>query len=89
MPQTVEVRFKGTRKAYFTWADDNEPLHLNEAVLVEAERGKDFGRVTAVGDCGEPQVRVMPELCGGYRGGRLTARWRRASQVGASPRHHR
>jgi cell fate regulator YaaT (PSP1 superfamily) len=50
MPQTVEVRFKGTRKGYFTWADDNEPLHLNEAVLVEAERGKDFGRVTAVGD---------------------------------------
>ncbi len=50
MPQTVEVRFKGTRKAYFTWPDDSEPLHLNEAVIVEVERGKDFGRVTAVGD---------------------------------------
>ena len=50
MPQTVEVRFKGTRKAYFTWPDDSEPLHLNEPVIVEAERGKDFGRVTAVGD---------------------------------------
>jgi cell fate regulator YaaT (PSP1 superfamily) len=50
MPQTVEVRFKGTRKAYFTWPDDSEPLRLNEAVIVEVERGKDFGRVTAVGD---------------------------------------
>ncbi len=50
MPQTVEVRFKGTRKAYFTWPEDSEPLHLNEPVIVEAERGQDFGRVTAVGD---------------------------------------
>ena len=25
MSQTVEVRFKGTRKAYFLWADDDEP----------------------------------------------------------------
>ena len=50
MPQTVEVRFKGTRKGYFTWSDDSEPLHVNEAVIVEVERGKDFGRVTAIGD---------------------------------------
>ena len=50
MPQTVEVRFKGTRKAYFTWPDDSEPLHVNEPVIVEVERGKDFGRVTAIGD---------------------------------------
>lgn len=50
MPQTVEVRFKGTRKGYFTWADEAEPLHVNEAVIVEVERGKDFGRVTAIGE---------------------------------------
>ncbi len=51
--QTVEVRFKGTRKAYFTWADDAEPLRLNEAVIVEVERGKDFGRVSATGATAE------------------------------------
>ena len=50
MPQTVEVRFKGTRKAYFTWADEAAPLKLQEAVIVEVERGKDFGRITATGD---------------------------------------
>jgi cell fate regulator YaaT (PSP1 superfamily) len=50
MSQTVEVRFKGTRKAYFTWAEADAPLRVGEAVLVEAERGRDFGRVTAVGD---------------------------------------
>jgi cell fate regulator YaaT (PSP1 superfamily) len=50
MSQTVEVRFKGTRKAYFTWSDADNPLRVGDAVLVEAERGRDFGRVTAVGD---------------------------------------
>src|SRR5581483_2235910 len=50
MPQTVEVRFKGTRKGYFTWADEADPLRLNEAVVVEADRGRDVGRVTATGE---------------------------------------
>jgi cell fate regulator YaaT (PSP1 superfamily) len=50
MPQTVEVRFKGTRRGYFTWSDDSAPLRLQEAVIVEVERGKDFAKVTATGD---------------------------------------
>ncbi|MFL5403027.1 MAG: stage 0 sporulation family protein [Gemmatimonadales bacterium] len=50
MPQTIEVRFKGTRKAYFVWADEADPIHLSEPVIVEVERGRDLGRVTAVGD---------------------------------------
>ncbi|MDQ2670727.1 MAG: hypothetical protein M3Y31_08855, partial [Gemmatimonadota bacterium] len=56
--QTVEVRFKGTRKDYFGWPADDAPLRLQEAVIVEAERGQDFGRVTAVGD-------VAERKCGG------------------------
>jgi len=50
MSQTIEVRFKGTRKAYFVWEDTESPIRAGEAVLVEVERGRDFGRVTAVGD---------------------------------------
>jgi cell fate regulator YaaT (PSP1 superfamily) len=50
MPQTVEVRFKGTRKGYFTWSDDSAPLRIQDPVIVEVERGKDFAKVTAVGD---------------------------------------
>ena len=50
MSQTIEVRFKGTRKAYFVWEDSESPIRAGEAVLVEVERGRDFGRVTAVGD---------------------------------------
>jgi cell fate regulator YaaT (PSP1 superfamily) len=48
--QTVEVRFKGTRKGYFTWPEGADPIHLGDAVIVEVERGRDLGRVTAVGD---------------------------------------
>jgi len=50
MSQTVEVRFKGTRKAYFVWGDEAAPIRVKDAVIVEVERGRDLGRVTAVGD---------------------------------------
>ena len=61
MSQTVEVRFKGTRKAYFVWSDQAAPLRTGDAVVVEAERGRDLGRVTAVGD-------VAERKCGGCSG---------------------
>jgi cell fate regulator YaaT (PSP1 superfamily) len=50
MSQTIEVRFKGTRKAYFVWDDEADPIKVKDAVIVEVERGRDLGRVTAVGD---------------------------------------
>jgi cell fate regulator YaaT (PSP1 superfamily) len=50
MNPTVEVRFKGTRKAYFTWPADGELLRVGDAVVVEVERGRDLGRVTATGE---------------------------------------
>jgi len=49
--QTVEVHFKGNRRAFFTWDKPGEDrLRLREAVIVEAPRGLDFGRVSKVGD---------------------------------------
>ena len=53
MSQTLEVRFKGTRKAYFIWDAEADPIKVKEAVVVEVERGRDLGRVTAVGDMAE------------------------------------
>jgi cell fate regulator YaaT (PSP1 superfamily) len=50
MSQTIEVRFKGTRKAYFVWGDEADLIQVKDAVIVEVERGRDLGRVTAVGD---------------------------------------
>ncbi len=59
MPQTVEVRFKGTRRAFFQWPhEDTEPLRLSESVIVDADRGEDFGRISAVGD-------IAAKKCGG------------------------
>ena len=57
MSQTVEIRFKGTRKAYFLWGGD-EPLRIGEAAIVEVERGRDLGRVTATDSLAEKK-------CGG------------------------
>jgi len=48
--QTVEVRFKGNRRGFYDWSVTSAPLRLNEAVLVVAERGLDFGRVNTVGE---------------------------------------
>ena len=58
MGQTVEVRFKGTRKGYFVWEDEADPIRLKEPVIVEVERGRDLGRVTAVGE-------TATKKCGG------------------------
>jgi cell fate regulator YaaT (PSP1 superfamily) len=58
MSATVEVAFKGTRRGYFTAPAEGEPLRVGEAVVVEAERGRDLGRVTALGDTADKK-------CGG------------------------
>ena len=61
MGQTVEVRFKGTRKGYFVWDDEADPIRVKETVVVEVERGRDLGRVTAIGD-------TATKKCGGCSG---------------------
>jgi cell fate regulator YaaT (PSP1 superfamily) len=58
MPQTVEVRFKGTRRDFFLWPDEQNPLRLKEAVVVELERGQDLGLVQTAGELAE-------QKCGG------------------------
>ena len=50
MPQTIEVRFKGTRRGFFQWTDREDNPRLNDAVIVEVERGKDLGHISAVGE---------------------------------------
>src|SRR5688500_13202357 len=47
----AEVRFKGTRKSYFTYSGVD--LHPGLHVMVEADRGEDLGQVTAVGTIAE------------------------------------
>jgi len=50
----IEVRFKGNRREYFTWpSEDSSPLRLDAPVIVEVERGQDFGVVSALGSVAE------------------------------------
>lgn len=62
MPQTVEVRFKGNRKGLFDWAGEDQELRMRDAVIVDADRGQDLGRVSAVG---ETALKKCGSSCGG------------------------
>src|SRR5829696_9519643 len=49
MDQLIEIAFKGNRKEFFLWEHDDPPP-LQAAVIVDADRGEDLGRVHAVGE---------------------------------------
>ena len=48
-PHLVEVAFKGKRKEFFLW-DGEDPPRVESPVIVEVDRGEDFGRVHAIGE---------------------------------------
>ena len=48
----VEVAFKGNRKDFFLWEGEAPPA-VNAAVVVEADRGEDLGRVHATGEAAQ------------------------------------
>lgn len=48
MTLLIEVAFKGNRKEFFRWESDEAPPR-NAAVIVDADRGEDLGRVHAAG----------------------------------------
>jgi cell fate regulator YaaT (PSP1 superfamily) len=49
MPHVVEIAFKGNRKEFFLWEGD-EPPPIKAPVIVDADRGEDFGHVHATGE---------------------------------------
>jgi len=66
MPQTVEVRFKGNRKGLYDWAGADDQLRMRDAVIVDADRGQDLGRISAVG---ETALKKCGSSCGGCASG--------------------
>jgi cell fate regulator YaaT (PSP1 superfamily) len=48
-PHLVEIAFKGKRKEFFLW-DGEDPPRVASPVIVEVDRGEDFGRVHAIGE---------------------------------------
>ena len=59
MPLLVEVAFKGNRKEFFFWEADEAPPR-SAAVIVDADRGEDLGRVLAVGAEAEQRSAKVP-----------------------------
>src|SRR3712207_9567627 len=59
----IEVSFKGNRKEFFSW-DGDEPPPVKAAVIVEADRGEDLGRVHAVGELAAKRSRGTPHGIG-------------------------
>jgi cell fate regulator YaaT (PSP1 superfamily) len=51
MPGFAEIRFKGTRKGYFSYTELD--LRPGQHVIVQADRGEDLGEVSAVGTIAE------------------------------------
>jgi len=59
MPHLIEVAFKGNRKEFFLWEHDDAPAP-NTAVIVDADRGEDLGRVHAIGELAEKRLAGVP-----------------------------
>lgn len=63
MAHLIEVAFRGNRKEFFTWTGETAPP-LRAGVIVEADRGEDFGRVHATGELAEVRCRGCAHGCG-------------------------
>jgi cell fate regulator YaaT (PSP1 superfamily) len=55
----IEVAFKGNRKEFFLWESDEAPPR-SAAVIVDADRGEDLGRVHASGAEAEQRSAKVP-----------------------------
>ena len=80
-PHLVEIAFKGTRKEFFLW-DGEDPPRVDSAVIVEVDRGEDFGRVHAIGERAATR-------CGGCAHGCGTAAPERKVLRAATPEDER
>jgi cell fate regulator YaaT (PSP1 superfamily) len=59
----IEVAFKGNRKEFFTWAFDDAPP-VTAPIIVDADRGEDFGRVHAIGELAQKRCGGCAHGCG-------------------------
>lgn len=63
MAELIEVAFKGNRKEFFQW-DGNGEITAKTAVIVEADRGEDFGYVHAIGELAATRCGGCAHGCG-------------------------
>jgi len=63
VPHLIEVAFRGNRKEFFQWDEETAPA-LKSGVIVEADRGEDFGRVHSTGELAEVRCKGCAHGCG-------------------------
>ena len=63
MSHLIEVAFPGNRKEFFEWPEP-EPPPLKAPIIVDADRGEDFGYVHAIGELAEKRSRGCAHGCG-------------------------
>lgn len=63
MAHLIEVAFRGNRKEFFSWTGETAPP-LKAGVIVEADRGEDFGRVHSTGELAEVRCNGCAHGCG-------------------------
>ncbi len=63
MSQLIEVAFRGNRKEFFQWDGEVVPP-LKSGVIVDADRGEDFGRIHSTGELAEVRCRGCSHGCG-------------------------
>jgi cell fate regulator YaaT (PSP1 superfamily) len=59
----IEIAFKGNRKEFFLW-EGEAPPPLRSAVIVDADRGEDLGRVYSTGELAQKRVAGVPHAPG-------------------------
>ena len=64
MGQVIEIAFKGNRKEFFLW-EAEEPPPLKAPVIVDADRGEDFGHVHATGELAQKRNAKVAHGLGG------------------------
>lgn len=84
MAELIEVQFKGNRRECFSW--DNElPLSPGDSVIVELERGRDLGQITAVGDIATKRCSMR---CNGEAGADVVKKARKILRVASEEDTH-
>jgi len=58
----VEVRFKGNRREFYTWEQEQE-IQLGDAVVVPTDRGEDLGHVSALGETAQRKCGIGCHGC--------------------------
>jgi cell fate regulator YaaT (PSP1 superfamily) len=59
----IEIAFKGNRKEFFLW-EGEAPPPLRSAVIVDADRGEDLGRVYSTGELAQKRIAGVPHAPG-------------------------